>query len=81
MTLLALYKAKLFNKSFYYYFFTELQLKPNLVRLMLDSLGIVVGDSFALLRASLMGKREGSRTEKCIRPVSIENLVYKIVKG
>jgi hypothetical protein len=82
MTLLALYKAKLFTKSFYYYFFfTELQLKPKLVCLMPGSLENAVGDSFALPRASLMDKRDGSRTGKWIRPVSIEKLVYKFVNS
>jgi hypothetical protein len=58
-----------------------LQLKPKLVCLMPGSLENDVGDSFALLRVSLMGKGEGSRTEKWIRPVSIEKLAYKIVKS
>jgi len=82
MTLPASYKAKLFTESFYRHFLsTELQLEPNPVRLMPGGLEKVVRDGFTLLGAGSMDDREGSRTEKWMRPVSMEKLVYKIVGG
>lgn len=67
-----------FATAFYKWLSDGGLLRPNFVRLMPGGLEKVVDDGFALLGTRVSSRKHDDRTEKHMRPISGEKLVYTI---